>query len=114
MRRTRNLLRASRRNVRLSCAAGAIALWSAFVLWAAEGSVTLWVGLIAIVGVAFMARGVLTVRRLARQYGPLGDPPSDGSFAPIAYVDRPASMWRNTVPGVGGAGGDTGSDAAGS
>ena len=107
------LVRASRRNVQFAYAAGAIALWSAVVLGVAEGAVTLWVGLFAIIGVGFLARGFLTSRRLTRTFGPPGIPPKDGPFAPIPYVDRQGSMWREGS-GIGafpGAGGDGGGDA---
>jgi hypothetical protein len=107
------LLRASRRNVQLAYAAGAIALWSAVVLGIVDGAVTLWVGLFAITGIGFLARGFLTSRRLTRHYGPPGVPPKDGPFAPIPYVDRQGSMWRESA-GVGafpGPGGDGGGDS---
>jgi hypothetical protein len=108
------LVRATRRNVQLAYAAGAIALWSAIVLGVAEGGVTLWVGLFAIIGIGFMARGFLTSRRLTRRFGPPGIPPRDGPFAPIPYVDRQGSMWREgsggAFPGAGDdGGGDSGS-----
>jgi hypothetical protein len=60
------LVRASRRNVQLGYAAGAIALWSAVVLGIAEGAVTLWVGLFAITGIGFLARGFLAGVDVAR------------------------------------------------
>ena len=107
------LVRASRRNVQLASAAGAISLWSAVVLAIAEGTVTLWVGLFAIIGIGFLARAFLTSRRLTRQYGPVGIPPRDGPFAPIPYVDRQGSMWREGA-GIGafsGTGADDGGDA---
>ena len=97
----RELLRASRRNVRLAYAAGGLALWAAVVLAITAGSLALWAGLFAIAAVAFVAWGVLTARRLTRLYGPPGVTPASGPFSPIPYVDRQGSMWRE---GGGGAG----------
>lgn len=105
------LLRASRRNVQLAWAAGGIALWAAVVLGAVEAAVTLWVGLFAIAGVAFVAWAIVTSRRLTRRYGPPGVPPTGAPFSPVPYVDRQASMWHEGGAGVGG---DPGSNLPGS
>jgi hypothetical protein len=106
----RELLRASRRNVHLAYAAGGLALWAAIVLAITAAAITLWVGLFAVAGIAFVAWGVLTARRLTRQYGPTGVPPTGGPFSPIPYVDRQHSMWRESVGGVSGLSGDGGTD----
>ena len=95
------LLRASRRNVRLAFAAGGLALWAAVVLVITAGSIALWAGLFAIAGVAFLAWGVLTARRLTRLYGPPGVPPTGAPFAAVPYVDRQGSMWREGGGGPG-------------
>jgi hypothetical protein len=88
------LLRASRRNVHLAYAAGGLALWAAIVLAITAAAITLWVCLFAAAAIAFFAWGVLTARRLTRQYGPISVPPTGGPFSPIPYVDRQHSMWR--------------------
>ena len=108
------LVRASRRTVQYAYAAGAIALWSAVLLGIAEGALTLWVGLFGVIGVGFLARGFLNARRLTRQFGPPGVPPTDGPFAPIPYVDRQGSMWREGggIGPVAGPGGDGSGETA--
>ena len=103
----RELLRASRHNVALAYAAGGLALWAAVVLVITTGSITLWAGLFALAGIAFLAWGVLTARRLTRLYGPPGVPPTGAPFSPIPYADRQGSMWRE-----GGGGAGPGGDAA--
>ena len=105
------LVRAGRRNVDLEYAAGGIAIWAAFMLAMSEGAVTLWVAGFALIGVAFLAWGFGTSRRLARGHGPTGVPPRDGPFSPVPYVDRQHSMWRETP---GGTSGDGGSELPGS
>jgi hypothetical protein len=104
----RDLLRASHRNVHLAYAAGGLAFWAGVVLVITAGSITLWAGLFAIVGIVFLAWGVIAARRLTRLYGPPGVPPASGPFSPIPYVDRQGSMWREAG---GGSGGDAGGDA---
>ena len=91
----------------LAYAAGGLALWAAVVLVITTGSITLWAGLFALAGIAFLAWGVLTARRLTRLYGPPGVPPTGAPFSPIPYADRQGSMWRE-----GGGGAGPGGDAA--
>ena len=79
----RELVRARRRKVQLAYAAGGLALWAAVVIAITAAAITLWVGLFAAAGIAFLAWRVLTARRLTRQYGPPGVPPTSGPFAPI-------------------------------
>ena len=70
----------------------------------ATGGVALWAGLFAIAGIAFLAWGLLTARRLSRLYGSPGVPPTGAPFSPVPYVDRQGSMWREGGGGVGSSG----------
>jgi uncharacterized membrane protein len=66
------LVRASRRNVTLAYAGGAVAVAAALLLAVSEGGVVLWVGIFAIVGAALLTWGVRESRSLVRRYGPVG------------------------------------------
>jgi hypothetical protein len=68
------LLSASHRNAALAYAGGSIAVAAALTLAISEGGFVLWVGVVAILGVALLAWGVRTSRRVTRRYGPLGRP----------------------------------------
>ena len=103
------LLRANRRNVQLAFAAGGLALWAAIVVVITAGSITLWAALFAIAGIAFLAWGAMTARRLTRLDGPPGVPPTGAPFSSIPYVDRQGSMWREGGGGLG-SGGEAGGD----
>ena len=81
------LLRASHRNAALAYAGGSIAVAAALTLAISEGGIVLWVGIFAILGVALLAWGVRTSRRVTRRYGPLGRPHRASPFEAFDGVE---------------------------